>query len=131
MENLKKETIKKLEEVKNNLAGQTNEQNYCDMVNTMIDYDNEAQDNIYLYDSMMEHYEFIDTELLEGYITSQLKDYGVERLRYILNDTYNDNIYYLNAYGNLENVNDDIFKDCINEAIEQLEEAIKEESEVE
>lgn len=130
MENLKKETIEKLEEVKNNLARQTNEQNYCDMVNTMIEYDNEAQDDIYLYDSMMERYEFIDNELLEGYITSQLKDYGVERLRYILNDTSDDNIYYLDAYGNLENVDNDIFEDCINNAIEQLEEAIKEESEV-
>lgn len=128
MKILKNETIKKLKEIKNNLAAQTNEQNYCDMVNAMIDYDNEDQDNLYLYDTTLEYYDFIDNELLEDYITQQLKDYGVDRVRCILNDTYNDDIYYIDAYGNLKNVSDDIFEECIDNAIKILEDSIEEES---
>lgn len=130
MENLKKETIEKLKEIKSNLIAQTNEQNYCDMINAMIDYDNEDQDNLYLYDNTLEYYDFIDDELLKDYITQQLKDYGVDRVRCILNDTYNDDIYYIDAYGNLNNVSDDIFEECIDNAIKILEDSIEEESEV-
>lgn len=129
MENLKKETIEKLKEIKSNLAAQTNEKNYCDMINAMIDYDNEAQDNLYLYDNTLEYYDFIDNELIEDYITQQLKEYGVDRVRCILNDTYDDDIYYIDAYGNLNNVSDDIFEECIDNAIKILEDAIEEESE--
>ena len=43
LNNLKKETIKKLEELKDNLS-YNYENDYCDMVNIMIDYDNEAQE---------------------------------------------------------------------------------------
>lgn len=130
MENLKKETIEKLKEIKSNLTAQTNEQNYCDMINAMIDYDNEDQDNLYLYDNTLEYYDFIDDELLKDYITQQLKDYGVDRVRCILNDTYNDDIYYIDAYGNLNNVSNDIFEECIDNAIGILQNAIEEESEV-
>ncbi len=127
MENLKKETIEKLKEIKSNLIAQTNEQNYCDMINAMIDYDNEDQDNLCLYDTTLEYYDFIDNELLGDYITQQLKDYGVNRVRCILNNTYDDDIYYIDAYGNLNNVSDDIFKECIDNAIEMLQNAIEEE----
>lgn len=125
---LRKETIKKLEEVKNNLENRDNESNYCDMINTMIDYDNEAQDELYLYDTCRELIEFVDEEILEGIIENELKN-GIERLRYFINDTYDDTIYKINAYGNLENVSDDDFKYCIDEIIERLQDTI--ESEVE
>lgn len=61
---LKKETIKKLEEIKSNLS-YDNEENYANMVNTMIDYDNEAQDSLYLYDTTQELVEFVDDEILK------------------------------------------------------------------
>lgn len=117
---LKKETIKKLEEVKKNL-GYDNEENYCDMVNTMIDYDNEAQDNLYLYDTTQELVEFVDDEMLEYLIKENSS--SLSRLRFFINDTNDDNIYKLNGYGNLENVTIDDFEFCIDEAITKLEES--------
>lgn len=131
MKELREKTIEELRKVKENLKNNYDEKNYCDMVNAMIDYDNESQDNLYLYDNAMEYYNFIDNELLEQYITSELKEYGVERVRYILGDTIDSEVYILNAYGNLENVNDGIFEDCIDQAIETLEKAIAENEESE
>ena len=119
---LKKETIKKLGEVKNNLS-YDNEENYCDMINTMIDYDNEAQDDLYLYDTTQELVEFVDEEILE-YLINQNKD-SLSRLRYFINDTYDDSIYKLNGYGNLENVERDDFIYCIDEAISKLKESME------
>lgn len=131
MKELREKTIEELRKVKENLKNNYDEKNYCDMINAMIDYDNESQDNLYLYDNAMEHYNFIDNEILEQYITSELKEYGVERIRYILGDTVNSEVYILDAYGNLENVNDGIFEDCIDQAIETLEKAIVEDEESE
>ena len=119
---LKKETIKKLEEIKKNLS-YDNEENYCNMVNTMIDYDNEAQDDLYLYDTTQELIEFVDYEILE-YLINQNKD-SLSRLRYFINDTYDDSIYKLNGYGNLENVERDDFIYCIDEAISKLKESME------
>ena len=131
MKELREKTIKELRKVKENLKNNCDEKNYCDMINAMIDYDNESQDNLYLYDNAMEYYNFIDDELLEQYITRELKEYGVERIRYILGDTVNSEVYILDAYGNLENVTDEIFEDCIDQAIETLEKAIAEDEESE
>ena len=118
----KEELIKQLENLKENLSSQTNEQNYCDLVNTLIDYDNENQTN--LYDTLREFYEFIDDELLE-YLIKDNAEMGLARLRYFINDTYDDDIYLLNAYGNLENVNDDTFSSAIDIIIDNIEDTIK------
>lgn len=131
MKELREKTIKELRKVKENLKNNYDEKNYCDMINAMIDYDNESQDNLYLYDNAMEYYNFIDNEILEQYIERELKEYGVERVRYILGDTINSEVYILDAYGNLENVNDGMFEDCIDQAIETLEKAIVEDEESE
>lgn len=125
MENLnklKKETIKKLEEIKNNLS-YNNEENYTNMINTMIDYDNEAQDNLYLYDSTQELVNFVDDEIL-SYLIKENSD-SVSRLRCFINDTNDDNIYKLNGYGNLENVDKNDFEFCIDEAITTLKESLE------
>lgn len=118
----KKELIKQLENLKENLSSQTNEQNYCDLVNTLIDYDNEHQ-GVYLYDTLREFYEFVDDEILEYLIQEESKN-GLSRLRYFINNTYDDDIYLLNAYGNLENVNDDTFSSAIDEMIDYIKENI-------
>lgn len=118
----KEELIKQLENLKENLSSKTNEQNYCDLVNTLIDYDNENQ--TYLYDTLREFYEFIDEELLEYLIQEESKN-GLTRLRCFINDTYDDDIYLLNAYGNLENVNDDTFSSAIDEMIDYINDNIK------
>lgn len=123
---LKKETIKKLKEIKENLS-YDNEENYRNMINTLIDYDNEAHDNLYLYDRIQEMYNFVDDEILSYYIENEKDDYGhydLTRLRYFINNTYDDYIYYINAYGNLENVEKEDFNICIDEAISVLEESM-------
>lgn len=119
---LKKETIKKLEEIKNNLS-YNNEENYTKMINTMIDYDNEAQDNLYLYDTTQELVNFVDDEIL-SYLIKENSD-SVSRLRCFINDTNDDNIYKLNGYGNLENVDINDFEFCIDEAITTLKESLE------
>lgn len=115
---LKEKTIKKLEELKEKLSGQTYEENYCDLVNTLVDYDNEAHDNLYLYDCMHEIVEFVDDEIMEYLIKECNND--IDRLRCFIGDTHSDYIYKLDGYGNLENVTDDDFEYCIDNAIEQL-----------
>lgn len=119
---LKKETIKKLEEVKNNLS-YDNEKNYVNMINTMIDYDNEAQDDLYLYDTAQELVEFVNDEILK-YLIEKNSD-SLSRLRYFINNTDDDNIYKLDGYGNLENVDIDDFEFCIDEIITKLKESLE------
>lgn len=122
---LKKETIKKLKELKNNLSYDT-EDNYCNLVNTLINYDNKAQDNLYLYDSCRECVEFLDEELLKYYIEYQIKEFGTCRVPYMFRSIeFEDSIYKCNAYGNLENVHDDDFIYCIDEAINKLKESLE------
>ena len=70
MENLRQlkiKTIEKLNELKNNLS-YDNEDNYYEMINIMIDYDNEAQDDLYLHDSINDNVEFVDDESLKYYV---------------------------------------------------------------
>lgn len=123
---LKRKTINELKEIKNTLS-YDNEENYRRMINTLIEYDNEAQDDLYLYDTINELYEFVDDELLTYHIENIKDSYGyydLTRLRYFINNTYDDSIYYLDGYGNLENVTTDDISYCIDEAIEKLEESI-------
>lgn len=115
------EVRKKLEDLKKSLSYDV-EDNYCDLVNTLIDYDNKMQgkDNIYLYDLLQECYDFIDEELLEYAVKHELES-GVERLRCFLNDTHSDTLYLINAYGNLENVDNDTIKDAIDFMIDEID----------
>ena len=72
-------------------------------------------------------YNFVDDEILSYYIENEKDDYGhydLTRLRFFINNTYDDYIYYINAYGNLENVEKEDFNICIDEAISVLEESM-------
>ena len=120
---LKKETIKKLEELKDNLS-YNYENDYCDMVNIMIDYDNEAQDDLYLYDITQELVEFVDDETLEYYIDYQIKNFGKDRLFYMFNNVNNVcGLYVVDGYGNLRDVEQNDLIYCIDEAITKLKES--------
>lgn len=120
-ERLKKETIKKLEELKEKLPSMDYENIYCDLDNILIDYDNEAQDNLYLSDSLSELVDFVDDEIM-GYLIEDCEN-DIDRLRCFIGDTYTSSLYKANAYGNLENVSDDDFIYCIDEIIKRLEES--------
>ena len=54
IEELRKETIKKLEDYKEYIDQSMVEENYANLVNIAIDYDNEAQDELYLHDTLQE-----------------------------------------------------------------------------
>lgn len=127
MENLRQlkiKTIEKLNELKNNLS-YDNEDNYYEMINIMIDYDNEAQDDLYLHDSINDNVEFVDDESLKYYVEYQFKEFGPERLFYMTRHLqYCDSIYKINAYGNLENVDNYDFLCCINNALDKLKESL-------
>lgn len=118
---LKKETIGKLEELKENLPNMGYDNIYCDLWNILADYDNEAQDNLYLCDTLTEIVEFVDDEMLEYLLKDCNND--IDRLRCFIGETYSSNIYKLDGYGNLENVNDDDFIYCIDEIIERIKES--------
>ena len=123
---LKRKTIEELKEIKNTLS-YDNGENYKNMINTLIDYDNEAQDNLYLYDTIQEMYNFVDDELLTYHIENIKDSYGyydLARLKIFINNTYDDGIYHLDGYGNLENVTTEDISYCIDEAIEKLEESM-------
>lgn len=124
LKKLRKETIQKLEEVKDNLGYDT-EENYCSMINTMIDYDNEAQDNLYLYDNCQQMTEFVDDETLPYYVEYQIKTFGQDRYFYMFEGVNNVcGIYIIDEYGNLRDVNKDDFEYCIDEAINTLKEVL-------
>lgn len=125
MEELKKETIKKLEELKNHLSYE-DKKNYTDMINIMIDYDNEAQDDLYLYDTCNELVEFVDDELLKIYVKQQLDDFGVDRIIIMLQDVNAQRgVYKIDAYGNVYNVDKEDFIYCIDECVTKLKESLE------
>lgn len=124
MKNLKSETIKKLEQLKNNFSYDI-EENYTNMINIMIDYDNEAQDDLYLYDNCQNMVEFVDDETLEYYVDYQIKTFGKDRLFYMFNGVNNVcGLYVIDGYGNLRDVEMSDFEYCIDEAITTLKGAL-------
>ena len=80
---MKEKTIEKLEELKNNLSYGINE-NYTNLMNICIDYDNDANDDLYLYDNLQEDYNFIDEEMLTYDIKSNAND--LQYCKFMLQD---------------------------------------------
>ena len=78
------------------------EETYSNLYNTCIEYMNETQD--FDLDYLFE--EFINYEEAEERTKYELENYGLERLTYFLGDTtfYMQNLFKINAYGNLENI---------------------------
>lgn len=117
---LRKETIKKLKDYKEYIDQSILEENYTNLINIAIDYDNEAQDSLYLYDTIQELVNFVDEDILQQLIEKNAK-YGISRLRCFINTTYDANIYKLDGYENLENITDWDFGYCADECIKKLE----------
>ena len=123
---LRKETIKKLKDIKNNLSYDL-EKNYTNIVNTMIDYDNEAQDDLYLYDNCQQNIDFVDDETLEYYVDYQIKTFGKDRYFYMFNQVNNVcGLYVIDGYGNLRDVEKEDLEYCIDEAIKLLNDKLEE-----
>lgn len=123
MKNLKKETIKKLEEIKDNL-NYDNSENYANIINTLIDYDNDAQDEVYLYDNIVQLIDIVDDETLQYYVDYQIKTFGQDRYFYMFNQVNNIcGVYVIDGYGNLRDITQDDLIEMIDESIDRLKES--------
>ena len=107
-----KNTIEKLKELKENLPNLTNNDIYYQLINISSERD---------LDVYVNDYGFISSDEVDDMIANNINDYGVDRLRCFINDTYADDVYILDGYNNLKNVSDSDFEDCINNIIETLE----------
>lgn len=109
-----KNFIDKLSEAKENLSYDA-VQNYADIWNMCADYDNDH--GVYLTDFIME-YDFVDEEQLGDMIKENAME--LSRLRCFLGDTYDANLYRLDGYGNLANIEKDDFENMIDDLINYL-----------
>lgn len=112
--------IKTLEGMKADLKENDASTNYSKIWNTCSDYDNDHRGS-YLTDRIQEH-DFVDDEVLEYIVKENATD--VSRLRCFINDTYDDDLYMLDGYGNLNNVHSSDFEDLIDDLIYELKENI-------
>lgn len=97
------------------------QENYANLWNACADYDNNHHGS-YLTDRIQD-YDFVDDEILEYIVIKEAKG-GVDRLRFFIGDTYSDNLYRLDGYGNLANVDNSDFEDLIDDIVQTLEEDI-------
>ena len=116
----KREFIEQLGILKNGL-GYDMQENYANLWNACADYDNNHHGS-YLTDRIQD-YDFVDDEILEYIVIKEAKG-GVDRLRFFIGDTYSDNLYRLDGYGNLANVDNSDFEDLIDDIVQTLEEDI-------
>lgn len=121
-----KETIEKLEGLKEKLKTMIYDDIYSELNNICWEYDDCdcSENRLYLLD-MLNGYNIVSDDELEDYIIpNELKEGGLQRLRYFLNDCdLSFNLYRIDSYGNLENVSDDLFIEIIDELIDLLKNA--------
>ncbi len=99
----KKGVLKFLREIKKDIPNNTKLENYENIYNACVDIDNEYP-NLDLVDYIWEQ-NFIVSEEDEKLAIENNSD-SIERLRYFIGRTYSDDLYKINAYGNLSNVSD-------------------------
>ena len=112
--------IKQLEQKKNDLIHNSAIENYSEIYNMCSDFDNDHH-GIYLTDKIWQH-DFVGEEVLEYIVKERATD--LSRLRCFIGDTYDDDIYILDGYGNLANVTDGDYEELIDDLIYDLENEI-------
>jgi len=115
MENIKNETIEK---IKNIEITYDYEESYNDLYNTCIDYMNETQDFSieYLFN------EIVSYDYVEEMAKYELENGGLVRLYYFLgNANFNNDIFKINGYGNVEDVYKEDLEYLKSEILEILE----------
>ncbi len=105
-----------LSDLKNNL-GYDMEENYCHIWNACAEFDNNHSGS-YITDKIT-NYDFVTEDLLEYIVKENATD--LPRLRCFINNTYEDNIYMLDGYGNLRNVDNGDFENLIDDIIGDLQ----------
>ena len=121
------EELKELKEkIENIEVGYDYEETYTNLKHTVIDYMNDTQD--WDFESIGE--DIINYELAEERAKYELENGGLVRLYYFLgNANMNNELFKLNGYGNLEDLDiDDLnnmkeeILDLINDKLEEVEE---------
>ena len=101
------------------------EESYTNLYKTVIDYMNETQEwrFEYLFDR------FISYEIAEEIAKRELEKGGLDRLKYYLGDTdfYMNDLFIIDAYGNLENVYKEDLEDLKDEILDAIKYELKEE----
>ena len=99
------------------------EESYTNLYNTVIDYMNDTQD----FDLEYLFEDFIDYETAEEIARNELNNGGLIRLQYYLGDTnLNDEIFKLDGYGNLENIDIDDLNNLKDEILENIDNKLAE-----
>lgn len=93
------------------------EKNYCDIWNACADFDNEHSGS-YITDKIT-GYDFVTEDLLEYIVKENATD--LSRLRCFIGNTYDADIYMLDGYGNLQNVEESDFENLIDDIVSDLQ----------
>lgn len=116
-----------LEKLKNIEMTHDNETNYTNLYNFITDFEEVTEicdlEETDFYNNV------ITFDTLEEMAKRELETGGLERLYYFLPKEYNpylDNIFYINVYGNVENITSELMGTFKEELIEYIEDIIKE-----
>lgn len=119
----KKELKKYLEEINVYNYEKDEDEIYTEIYNKVIDYMNETQDwNLEEFFN-----DYVDYDYAEEMAKAEIDNGGLLRLTYFLGDThfYNESLFKINGYGNLENVNRDDLETLKEELLDNIEDEIE------
>lgn len=111
------------EKIENIEIGYDYEEAYTELKNTVIDYMNDTQDWDFEYIGE----DIIDYELAEMQAKNELEHGGLIRLYYFLGDAnLNNELFRINGYGNLENIDIDDLNNMKEEIIDLINDKLEE-----
>lgn len=118
----------KLEELKNKIEEieitYDYEDTYNNLYNTVIDYENDTQD--WDFDYLFK--EYVSYDLAEDIAKNELENGGLVRLYYFLGDAnLNNDMFRINGYGNLEDINKDDLEYLKDEILNIIDNKLEEE----
>lgn len=120
MEELKKETIEELEEVRDNLPSKSTKDSYNEIKKIVDNYDCESKEDLYLSDRFNELLEVVYDDDI-SYLISETDMSVTNIYSLVAGLDFVDDIYKLNAYMSLENLYDDDLEYAIDDLITELE----------
>lgn len=111
------------EKIENIEVGYDYEETYTNLKNTVIDYMNDTQDWDFNYIGE----DIIDYELAEDQAKYELENGGLVRLYYFMgNANMNNELFKINGYGNLEDIDIDDLNNMKEEILDLINDKLKE-----
>lgn len=120
----RRKLLTELGELKENLWDNDANKNYSALWQLCAEYDDDYND-LDLTDIIGEANFMDDSDLEEHFQNVILPDASLERIRYFIGDTYDDYIYRIDTYGNLQNAKKDDFIEVIDNVQDNLIDAIE------